>query len=199
MGLTLRCCVQILKLGLPNARYVYTIPGAALVAFCRKSLQGREGGTSVGAPDVPAMAAAAASLVGTRDFAALQSKGGRSTTVRTLYRCDVTGGAGGASLRVTAEGDGFLYNMMRILVGTLLEVGCGLRTLEETQMLAPLAPAERAATEQEPLRPTRAMAGPTLPPFGLTLEHVEYDAVWSPQVSASINSAWTVANGADSP
>ena len=101
-------------------------------------------------------------------------------------------------MRVIAEGDGFLYNMMRILVGTLLEVGCGLRTLEETQMLAPLAP-KRAATEQEPPRPTRAMAGPTLPPFGLTLEHVEYDAVWSPQVSASINSAWTVPNGAGSP
>lgn len=37
-----------------------------------------------------------------------------------------------SALRFEFEGDGFLYNMVRILTGTLLEVGCGLRTVEET-------------------------------------------------------------------
>ena len=95
--------------------------------------------------DVPRMNAAAAILTGRHDFCAFQSKGGRNTTVRTLYGCSITrvtaGGArgGGAAavdgLRLEFEGGGFLYNMARILAGTLLEVGCHLRTLEEVAAL----------------------------------------------------------------
>ena len=213
-------------------RYVYTIPAgtqSALVSFCRRSLQQqhghnpegvRDGDTRISddlAVDVPRMNAAAAILTGRHDFAAFQSKGGRKNTVRTLYNCTVCRVGVGAEpdaseehadtgrLRLVFEGDGFLYNMVRILSGTLLEVGCGLRTLEQTAALvAPLDPAAVAAApgatsakavpsgESEDATATRAaadaalatvairgMSGPTLAAECLCLEHVEYEQQWS--------------------
>ena len=62
---------------------------------------------------------------------------------------------------LTFEGDGFLYNMCRILAGTLVEVGAGLRSQESVEALL--------TGEQG-----RAMAGPTMPPQGLCMDHVEY-------------------------
>ena len=63
--------------------------------------------------DVEAMRRAGSLLVGMRDFASFQNKGGRSTTVRTVYRCDVH--ADGTGMLFTLEGDGFLYNMVTVL------------------------------------------------------------------------------------
>ena len=66
----------------------------------------------------------------------------------------------GDDLDLTFHGDGFLYHMVRILTGTLLEVGVGKRAPGE--MAAILAARDRSA------------AGPTAPPQGLTLMEVEY-------------------------
>lgn len=110
--------------------------------------------------DVGTMRAAAAPLVGTRDFAAFQSSGGGTrTSVRTLERLDVEGAPGG-EIRVWAVADGFLRHMVRALVGTLVEVGRGRRAAGELREV--LASGDRAR------------AGPTAPARGLTLVRVEY-------------------------
>jgi len=131
--------------------------------------------------DVEAMRAAASRLVGTHDFAAFAAAGhGRQSTVRTIHACEVraervegalpprpTRGAraeGGEfeaqRLRVDVSGDGFLYNMVRIIAGTLVEVGKG--------KLAPGSMDEIIASGD------RTRAGSTLPPEGLRLEWIKY-------------------------
>ena len=77
--------------------------------------------------DVEAMKSAAKHIVGTHDFACFQSAGGqeRETTVRTVYSLDVFGQ--GEDVVIEIAGDGFLYNMVRIITGTLVEVGLGKR------------------------------------------------------------------------
>jgi tRNA pseudouridine38-40 synthase len=111
--------------------------------------------------DLAAMAAAAAVLVGTHDFAAFQSVGTDTrTTVRTLIRAEVTG-AVGERVRCEFTGDGFLRHQVRAMVGTLVEVGRGRR--------APGAIATLLATGR------RADAGATAPPHGLFLVAVDYD------------------------
>jgi len=108
--------------------------------------------------DVTAMSAAASSLVGTHDFAAFRASGSSvSTTVRNLLCLDVL--ENDRYVTITAEADGFLYNMVRIIAGTLLEVGSGSRPPE---LLNVLAARERKA------------AGPTAPPHGLVLKSVRY-------------------------
>ena len=112
--------------------------------------------------DPGAMRAAAAELVGTHDFAAFaQVNHGRESTVRTVFGCAVTAPA---QDRVVIEvaGNGFLYNMVRIIAGTLVEAGRG-KVLPEDVRRA-LATGDRAAS------------GPTLPPHGLRLEWVRYPA-----------------------
>ena len=124
-------------------RYVYHVPGAPaeVLAFCSRVAglgtfapardTNNAGAAADGAAadvgsaelDVAAMRSAAARLVGKHDFAGFQSRGGRATTVRTLYRCDVARDTGG--LRVTMEADGFLMHQCRIIAGTLIEVGLG--------------------------------------------------------------------------
>lgn len=71
------------------------------------------------------MVAAARRLVGTHDFKAFTAENGevKETTVRTLRRLDI--GGRGKALTVTAEADGFLYKMVRSLVGALVAVGEG--------------------------------------------------------------------------
>lgn len=111
--------------------------------------------------DLRAMAAAAAALVGTHDFAAFQSVGTEMrTTVRTLARADVTGAAG-ERVRCEFTGDGFLRHQVRAMVGTLLEVGRGRRP---PAIMAALLASGR-----------RADAGATAPPHGLFLVAVDYD------------------------
>ncbi len=77
--------------------------------------------------DDEAMRLAARQIEGTHDFQSFQSSGGtpRETTVRTIYRLEVLRSGDEVNLLVT--GDGFLYNMVRIITGTLVEVGLGKR------------------------------------------------------------------------
>ena len=114
--------------------------------------------------DVPAMNVermqrAAQLLVGTHDFAAFQAKGGRITTVRTIFNCTVQVEASGR-VAIACEGDGFLYKMVRIVAGTLLKIGLGL--------------AEPSSIEEMLRTQDRSLAGPPLPARYLTLERVEY-------------------------
>jgi len=109
--------------------------------------------------DEPAMRAAAAALCGTHDYRSFcAAKKMKHSTVRTVESIDLT--RRGHELRLTFTGDGFLYNMVRILTGTLLDVGLGRRGAAE--MPAILAAGDRAA------------AGPTAPARGLFLESVRY-------------------------
>ena len=117
----------------------------------------------VGAPlDVPAMQAAADQFVGTHDFLALCASGSsvaaRGDTVRTITRCTVEKNENYIIITVTA--DGYLYNMVRILAGTLVEAGLHKRTPDSI-------PALLASRD-------RRQAGQTLPAKGLFLEDVEY-------------------------
>jgi len=74
--------------------------------------------------DVAAMNQAAQLLVGTKDFKSFATaKDKRDNSVRTIFRCDVT--AEGKWIYVDVEGDGFLYNMVRNIVGTLVDIGGG--------------------------------------------------------------------------
>lgn len=72
--------------------------------------------------DLPAMKAAAAFIRGTHDFACFCASGSSAeTTVRTIYRLEITSQEPFIYIDVT--GSGFLYNMVRIIAGTLIDVG----------------------------------------------------------------------------
>ena len=84
--------------------------------------------------DLNAMQRAAALLEGEHDFSAFcAAKGKKKSTVRTVYRIQIQ--RVDQELRFTFTGNGFLYNMVRIMVGTLVEVGLGLRTVESVTQL----------------------------------------------------------------
>lgn len=109
--------------------------------------------------DAAAMDKAGQALVGTHDFAAFRSAGSSTEgTVRTLQALSVT--RDGDLLTLTLRADGFLYNMARIIAGTLVRVGAG---------------------QEDAGYPARALAscrrqdaGDTLPPEGLILNRVFY-------------------------
>ena len=110
--------------------------------------------------DVNHMKKAAAYLEGEHDFKSFcQTKTQVESTVRTLYSVQVE--EQGQDLVIRVCGNGFLYNMVRIIVGTLLEVGQGRRTPESITEI--LAARDRAA------------AGPTAPAHGLTLVRYEFE------------------------
>lgn len=109
--------------------------------------------------DVAAMERAAADLVGTHDFRSFCGlKRFKKSTVRTITDIAIT--QDGAEMRLEFTGNGFLMRMVRILAGTLVEVGLG-------QRAADAMPAVLAAQD-------RAAAGPALPAQGLALVRVEY-------------------------
>ena len=109
--------------------------------------------------DHEAMNEAAQHVVGRHDFASLCKPGhGRESTVRTITRCDVT--RDGDEVSVEVAGDGFLWNQVRILAGTLVRVGQGKRPAGEVPEI--LAARDREA------------AGPTAPAHGLCLLWVRY-------------------------
>ena len=106
------------------------------------------------------MQAEADALIGTHDFAAFAASGSVvKDTVRTLWRAEVT--RDGHDVRLIVEGNGFLYNMVRIIAGTLRDVGSG--------KLAPGALQRAIATGD------RLDLGVTAPAHGLTLMEVFYE------------------------
>lgn len=109
--------------------------------------------------DAVKMKIAANALCGRHDFRSFAAKAcEKEDTVRTVFSFDVAKEEGLIRLRVTA--DGFLYNMVRILVGTLCEIGTGKRPADSVSGIL----------EQK----NRAAAGMTAPPQGLFLEQVRY-------------------------
>ena len=109
--------------------------------------------------DLAAMERAAALLTGQHDFRSFcADRRTRKSTVRTVHSIQMT--RQGADLDLTFRGNGFLYHMVRILTGTLLEVGLGRRAPEDIPSI--LAARDRSA------------AGFTAPAQGLVLVEVEY-------------------------
>jgi tRNA pseudouridine38-40 synthase len=79
--------------------------------------------------DKKKMEEAARILMGTHDFAAFTDKKEEKSTIRSIYDIMIAGQDG--KIQITYRGNGFLYHMVRILTGTLLEVGMGKLTTEE--------------------------------------------------------------------
>lgn len=110
--------------------------------------------------DIERMNQAAAYLVGEHDFKSFCSAGAQvQTTVRTIYAVNVTKEDDMVHIRIT--GNGFLYNMVRIIAGTLMQVGTGL--LEPEQVKEILEARDRSK------------AGPTAVAKGLTLVEIRYE------------------------
>ena len=116
--------------------------------------------------DVERMQFAASGLCGTHDFRSFARQSARESapdepersTVRTLYSVDAS--RVGNIMTLDVRGDGFLYNMVRTIAGTLVEVGRGKRPVT--------FPADALAARD------RSAAGPTAPPQGLFLMEVHY-------------------------
>lgn len=118
-------------------------------------------------PDVTAMDAAARQLIGEHDFAAFAAAGhGRMSTVRRVLDCRVTDLAPDR-VRIDVSGTGFLWNMVRIIAGTLVHVGFG-------RLRPDVIPAILASKD-------RTKSGPTLPPTGLCLEWIKYRGLPTPE------------------
>ena len=110
--------------------------------------------------DLDAMRTAAACLVGTHDFKAFTSnKKSRKSTIRTMDAILID--KEGSEVVITYSGDGFLYHMVRILTGTLIEAGLGQRDPASVKTLL-----EKDAT--------RDLSGVLVPAKGLCLMEVRY-------------------------
>ena len=109
--------------------------------------------------DIEAMNAAAAMLVGKKDFKSFASAADkRETSVRTVLRCDVT--SCDERVYIDVVGDGFLYNMVRNIVGTLVEIGRGKLSAEKIDEII--------------VAKDRTAAGPIAPALGLCLCWIKY-------------------------
>ena len=110
--------------------------------------------------DVSLMDREAQAVLGTHDFRAFAASGSvAKDTVRTIYACRVA--RSGDEVTLLVHGNGFLYNMVRILAGTLIQVGSG--------------KLEGGAIERALAGKSRLSLGVTAPPHGLTLMRVFYD------------------------
>ena len=116
--------------------------------------------------DLSAMQEAARTLEGRQDFASFQASGAdRGSTVRSIFECTVkcqskNDLAEGMMIAIEVEADGFLYNMVRNIVGSLVQIGSG---KEQVQWIKTVLAAR-----------DRTKAGPTAPPHGLFLMSVDY-------------------------
>ena len=109
--------------------------------------------------DVRAMQKAAAYLVGEHDFTSFASVHAQTNTyVRMIYALDVV--REGDMIRIRVQGNGFLYNLVRIIAGTLIQVGAGIKKPEDMESIL-------AGKDRE-------LAGPTAPAHGLTMIGLEY-------------------------
>jgi tRNA pseudouridine38-40 synthase len=109
--------------------------------------------------DVEKMREASSCFLGRHDFKNFSSAKGKKSTVRTIYNIDILQQE--EEIQISFHGDGFLYHMVRILTGTLIEVGEGNRTIES------IAKVFQEGTRQD--------AGFTAPAKGLALMEVFYE------------------------
>ena len=110
--------------------------------------------------DLEKMRQGAGYLEGTHDFAAFCTRHQKKkSSVRTIYRLEILSEGAEGDIRIT--GNGFLHNMVRIIAGTLVEIGQGRREPMEIKQLL-----EEGIREQ---------AGVTMPARGLILQSVEYE------------------------
>lgn len=100
-------------------------------------------------------------FLGAHDFKGFMSSGGnkKKTTVRTLTRCEIDFCDDGR-IKIELTGDGFLYNMVRIICGTVVDVGLGKIAVKDIPEIIKSG--------------DRTRAGKTLPPHGLYLKEVKY-------------------------
>ncbi|QEK11036.1 tRNA pseudouridine(38-40) synthase TruA [Crassaminicella thermophila] len=112
--------------------------------------------------DIEAMKKASSYFIGKHDFKAFSSvKSKKKSTIREIYEINIK--EEGKEIQMMFHGNGFLYNMVRIMVGTLIEVGEGKRRPEEIE--------EIINTK------VRQNAGPTAPAQGLFLYQVYYEGL----------------------
>lgn len=110
--------------------------------------------------DMEKMQKVAKAITGTHDFKCFSSTGGSvKTTVRTVYSIDIA--HNGNDIAIVVSGNGFLYNMVRIIAGTIVAAGKG--EIDENDVSAAF------------LSNDRKLLGKTLPAKGLTLVNVEYE------------------------
>ncbi len=137
-------------------RYIYRISDSAKMNVFRRNYC-----YQVGRPlDVSAMREAADFIAGEHDFRCFMAMGSspQKSTVRNIFEADVR--REDEDIVFSVAGDGFLYNMVRIITGTLVETGLGRRSPEDMQKT--LASFDRSE------------AGHTAPPQGLYLKEVFY-------------------------
>lgn len=109
--------------------------------------------------DIELMKKAASYLIGEHDFSSFSSlKNKKKSKVREIYSIDII--IEGNTIDVLFYGNGFLYNMVRIICGTLIEVGLGKVIPEHVRYVLDMK--------------DRSLAGPTVPSNGLVLYSVEY-------------------------
>lgn len=146
-------------------RYIYKINNSGNENVFRRNYE-----YFVGKPlDLAAMRKAAAQIIGKHDFACFQAAGGqiRKTTVRTIFDLSLRAcgeeavNARRGDIEISVIGDGFLYNMVRIITGTLVDVGLGKIKAEDVAGIIESRDRQRA--------------GHTAPPQGLYLAEVYYD------------------------
>lgn len=110
--------------------------------------------------DLDAMKEAAVHLIGRHDYKSFCSaRTDVKDTVRTIYSLDI--GKVGDMVLIDVVGNGFLYNMIRIIVGTLIKVGEGVYSPDKVKEIL--------------LACDRRLAGPTAPAKGLMLVSIDYD------------------------
>ncbi|MDO4286714.1 MAG: tRNA pseudouridine(38-40) synthase TruA [Eubacteriales bacterium] len=129
--------------------------------------------------DVAAMQQAAQHFIGRQDFAAVRSTGTPvKSTVREIFTCNVD--TVGSYVRIRVSADGFLYNMVRAISGTLLYAGQGKFPPEAVRRILDSC--------------DREQAGPTLPPQGLYMSRLWYDD--TPELDAfQLSREWNVSGG----
>jgi len=142
------------RLNAVSKTYEYKISTVKADVFTRKFVY-----TEECCVDVDKMRRASKLLLGTHDFIGFSSvKKTKKSTIRTIHAIDVTDSDG--VITISINGSGFLYNMVRIIAGTLFEIGKG--AMDEAVISEILSDKNRAA------------AGPTMPACGLSLTKVYY-------------------------
>lgn len=143
------------RLNAKGKRYSYTVSVGKPSVFKRKYVY-----AAYKMPSIEKMKEAAKLLCGTHDFLGFSSlKKTKKSTVRTVYSIDIT--QNGNEITFSFRGSGFLYNGVRILAGTLYEIGIGTKDISDIKTVFETK--------------NREKAGATLPPCGLVLEEVYYD------------------------